>query len=116
MLLGQTGPTDLARLVKLEGQHAPKRAERWLSGAARPNFEAALLMLDSAGLLQAEAVGALHGLNELGAAERVAEMRAAASERVEAAKHARQVRDAEDKARAREAAPARGRRAAGGGA
>jgi hypothetical protein len=114
--LGQPTPTDLAALLRgggVAGEHNVRRATRWLKGENGPNFEGALHTLDLAGLLQPEAVGLLHGLDEEKARKRVAEMRKTVTERAEADALAQQVAEAADSSRESAEGPGPRRRARG---
>lgn len=53
--LGVKTDTDLARALGLKDYAAPQRIRRWRLGQNEPDYEATLLLLEAAGLLNEEA-------------------------------------------------------------
>ena len=53
--LGVEGPTALARELGMTDYGAPRKIRDWLDGKFSPNYEATVLMLERAGLLDLEA-------------------------------------------------------------
>ncbi|MCY4086205.1 MAG: hypothetical protein OXG37_04790 [Actinomycetia bacterium] len=53
--LGVEGPTALARELGMSDYGAPRKIRDWLDGKFSPNYEATVLMLERAGLLDLEA-------------------------------------------------------------
>lgn len=53
--VGTSSPTELARAVGLTGYSDPRNITRWIEGENAPGYEATLLLLRAAGMLNLEA-------------------------------------------------------------